>query len=172
MLLLKNLLFTIVVPGTVTVLVPHWILLRSSQVMPDAWGTPQSLAVPPLVLGVATYGWCLWDFATVGRGTPAPFDPPRVFVVRGLYRYVRNPMYLGVVTILLGEAAFFESRQLLAYAAAVFVVFHLVVVVYEEAALRRRFGHRYERYRRAVRRWLPGRDREERMGDPPGGPTA
>jgi protein-S-isoprenylcysteine O-methyltransferase Ste14 len=84
-------------------------------------------------------------------------DPPKHLVVEGLYRYVRNPMYLGVLLLLLGETAFFQSSALLQYTVAWFIVVNLLVVFYEEPALRRRFGDSYERYVRSVHRWLPSR---------------
>ena len=156
---LKNIVFTILVPGTVTILIPYWIVTRSSVAMPSQWGMPQYLAPVPALLGVSVYLRCVWDFASVGRGTPAPIDPPKVLVVRGLYRYVRNPIYLGVLLLLSGEAVFFESWALVRYAIAMFVVSHLFVVLYEEPNLRRRFGEPYERYCRSVRRWIPGKIR-------------
>jgi protein-S-isoprenylcysteine O-methyltransferase Ste14 len=84
-------------------------------------------------------------------------DPPTQLVVRGLYRYVRNPMYLGAFSLLLGEAALFESLPVLLYAVAWFMIINLIVLLYEEPVLHRRFGHSYERYTAAVRRWLPSR---------------
>ncbi|HEX5761394.1 MAG TPA: isoprenylcysteine carboxylmethyltransferase family protein [Thermoanaerobaculia bacterium] len=157
MLFWKNLLFTIVVPGTVTVLLPIWVLRGSGDGAPERWGAPQLLALLPLAAGAAVLLRCIWEFGRVGRGTPAPFDPPKELVVSGLYRYVRNPMYLGVLLILLGEALFFQSRALLVYAAACGLLYHLIVLLYEEPALTRSFGDSYARYRRSVGRWLPGR---------------
>ena len=90
-LLLKNLLFTVVVPGTVVIYVPLQIVEGRS----PAGGFGLALAVPVLLLGAAIYAWCVWDFAMFGRGTPAPIDEPKKLVVRGLYRYTRNPMYVG-----------------------------------------------------------------------------
>lgn len=156
-LLLKNLLFTVLAPGTVTGLVPYWLVATGFVTMPAAWGPSQLLALVPAALGVAIYLWCLWDFAVFGRGTPAPVDPPKRLVARGLYRYVRNPMYVGVLTVLAGEAAFFQSWRLLLYAAAIFLMFHLFTVIYEEPKLLQLFGDSYERYRRRTNRWLPGR---------------
>jgi protein-S-isoprenylcysteine O-methyltransferase Ste14 len=109
----------------------------------------------PLIGGVAILFRCIRDFAVVGRGTLAPIDPPKNLVVSGLYRYVRNPMYVGVLLVLLGEALLFASVSLLIYAAAFFVGAHLFIVLYEEPTLRRRFGESYERYTRTVQRWLP-----------------
>jgi protein-S-isoprenylcysteine O-methyltransferase Ste14 len=94
-------------------------------------------------------------FAAVGRGTPGPWDPPRRFVAAGPYRWVRNPIYLAGMVIVLGEAWLFGSTALLLYAVGVAVAFHLLVVAYEEPRLRDRFGEQYEAYRRAVSRWVP-----------------
>ena len=161
MVLLKDIIFTIFVPGTITILIPYWILTRNFAVVSSHWGMPQYLALLPVLLGVSVYFRCVWDFASVGRGTPAPIDPPKVLVVCGLYRYVRNPIYLGVLFVLLGEAVFFESWALSRYAIGVFVIFHLFVIVYEEPSLRRKFGESYERYCRSVRRWIPGKQYQE-----------
>jgi protein-S-isoprenylcysteine O-methyltransferase Ste14 len=149
-LLLKNILFTLVVPGTVTVYVP--LLLAAN--LPPASGLRFFLAAALLAAGGAVYAWCVWDFATFGRGTPAPIDAPKRLVVRGLYRYVRNPMYVGMLTILSGWTVLFGAT-LLAYALCVWIVFHLFVVFYEEPHLARLFGAEYEDYRTKVRRWLP-----------------
>ncbi|MET0398469.1 MAG: isoprenylcysteine carboxylmethyltransferase family protein [Longimicrobiaceae bacterium] len=157
MLLLKNLLFTVLVPGAVAGLVPYLILARGADASPVVRGSAQWLALAVGVLGAGVYAWCVWDFAARGRGTPAPIDPPRTLVVSGPYRYVRNPMYCGVLLVLVGQVLFFASRPLLLYALAWLGVVHLFVVLYEEPALRRRFGGSYEEYRVAVRRWIPGR---------------
>jgi protein-S-isoprenylcysteine O-methyltransferase Ste14 len=147
--------FTVLVPGTVTVVVPY-LLLR-----PDGTGSPGSLGVfryagfIPIVLGGLTYFWCAWDFVVAGRGTPAPLDPPKELVVRGPYRYVRNPMYVGVASILLGESILFESSAILVYTAVVGCCFSLFVVFYEEPTLKRQFGSSYDRYLKAVPRWFP-----------------
>ncbi len=155
MLLLKNLLFTVLVPGTVAVLIPYWGVTNGPETLPEAWRAPQFFALMPAALGIGIYLWCLWDFASYGRGTPAPIDPPKRLVVRGLYRFVRNPMYVGVLCVILGWGLFFESWRLLRYAGLVFVMFHLFVVFLEEPMLEDRFGAAYERYRREVPRWLP-----------------
>lgn len=156
-LLVKNVLFTLVVPGTTAVLVPYWILERRATPPPAAWGPAQLAAVPLGLVGLALYLACLWQFAHRGRATPAPIDAPRILVVEGPYRYVRNPMYLGVVGVILAWALGFESGELAIYAAAFFLVVHLFVVTYEEPTLRRTFGSSYDAYRDAVRRWVPGR---------------
>lgn len=130
-----------------------------------AWsgiGRPTRFALPQLLGAIATLGgsalavWCILSFAVIGRGTPAPFDPPRRLVIRGPYRYVRNPMYLGAGLALAGAALFYQSGVLLAYAAGFLLVMHAFVVWHEEPTLRQTFGEEYEEYRQRVHRWLPG----------------
>jgi protein-S-isoprenylcysteine O-methyltransferase Ste14 len=161
MLFLKSVLFTMIVPGTVTIVIPYFIVLQGSAVNLGHWTAQQLLGLIAILLGTAILLRCVWDFASVGRGTLAPIDPPKKLVVQGLYRYVRNPMYVGVLVLLLGEAAFFQSAALARYAAGWLVVVHLVVVLYEEPVLRRRFGESYDRYCRSVGRWLPGKRFEQ-----------
>lgn len=101
------------------------------------------------------YFWCAWDFAFAGRGTPAPFDPPKILVARGLYRFVRNPMYVSILMVLLGESLLLKSLLLLRYAAIWLVIVHVFVLLYEEPTLRRKFGASYEQYCKDVGRWIP-----------------
>jgi protein-S-isoprenylcysteine O-methyltransferase Ste14 len=150
-LLFKNLLFTLVVPGTLAVYVPLLIAKTRS----PASGPIFAIAVAVLVVGAAVYAWCVWDFASFGRGTPAPIDAPEKLVVRGLYRYTRNPIYLGVFTVILGWALLFRAAALVIYALIVGTGFHLFVVLYEERHLRREFGSEYGEYCARVGRWLP-----------------
>jgi len=150
--LLKTLLFTVIVPGTVVVLAPRW-LMRGGGTLQGGW--PGVAGALLLVWGAVLYLRCAWDFAVRGRGTPAPVDPPRELIVAGVYRYVRNPMYLGVLSMVVGEAALYRATVLLGYAGALLLAFHLFVVTYEEPTLRRRFGASHERYCAAVPRWLP-----------------
>jgi protein-S-isoprenylcysteine O-methyltransferase Ste14 len=157
-LVLRNVLWTTLFPGTVVGFLPYVILSRRNEFSPGHFELTQIVGLVAMVLGVGTLLKCIWDFAMVGCGTLAPMDPPRVLVVRGLYRYVRNPMYVGVLTALLGEVLFFESRALFQYAMIWLLIVHLFVVLYEERKLRRLFGASYDEYCRAVRRWLPGRE--------------
>lgn len=150
-LFFKNLLFTLVVPGTVAVYVPLRFFRAAEPVHPGL----RFLGIGLVAVGAAVVLWCIWEFGTRGKGTPAPIDAPRRLVVRGLYRYVRNPMYVGVLTVILGWAAFFASGGALVYAVSLAIVFHLVVVLYEERALKSAFGTEYEDYRRRVGRWWP-----------------
>jgi len=143
------------VPGTVTILVPYLLLSSVSRPSSTSLGPLRLVGLLPLLLGVATYLWSAASFALVGKGTPAPIDPPQALVVTGPYRHVRNPMYLGVVLVLLGEALVLASPILLRYAALILLAFHLFVLYYEEPHLRHRFGEAYVHYCRSVPRWLP-----------------
>ena len=106
-------------------------------------------------LGAVLLAACIVEFARSGRGTLSPVDPPRHLVVRGLYRYVRNPMYLSVTTIVLGEALMTQSLSLAFYCAIWFAAANLFVIGYEEPTLRRRFAASYDEYTRHVGRWIP-----------------
>ena len=153
-LFLKNLLFTFFIPGTVAVYVPLLVILRAPP-FPANVAEPWSwLAVAVLLVGTAIYLWCLWDFATFGRGTPAPIDAPKHLVVRGLYRYTRNPMYVGVLTVVFGWALYYGSTAIAVYGVLVWTGFHLFVVKFEEPTLAREFGAEYAEYCRRVRRWF------------------
>lgn len=155
MLAVRNILFALLVPGTVTVVIP-WFIAHRDRVGPFSQWTPwHYLGLLPLATGVAILFWCIRDFAVVGRGTLAPIDPPKVLVARGPYRYVRNPMYIGVMLILLGEAGLFESVGMLIYAAVFLAAAHGFVTFYEEPVLRRKFGESYGAYCRRVHRWRP-----------------
>jgi protein-S-isoprenylcysteine O-methyltransferase Ste14 len=150
-LLIRNLLFVIVVPGTVMVWAPwRWLRLWHGAGIASAL-----LSVPIFLIGGSIFFVCVWDFGSTGRGTPGPWDPPRNLVRRRLYSAVRNPMYLGVLLVLLAEATLFRSLLLLEYAAGVALMFHAFVFVVEEPSLRRKFGENYAQYCAATPRWIP-----------------
>jgi protein-S-isoprenylcysteine O-methyltransferase Ste14 len=122
--------------------------------------TPARLApvgYPLLALGALLVLACLSLFVLRGRGTPAPFDPPRTFVAAGPYRYVRNPMYLGAWLLLAGFGLVRRSPSILLLSLALLLAAHLFVVLVEEPGLARRFGESYEAYRRTTNRWIPRR---------------
>ncbi len=150
--LFKTVLFIVLVPGTVLLVVPYW-LLKSAVPRPAGW--LNWLALAQAALGGAILLKCAWEFAAVGFGTPAPIDPPKSLVVSGLYRFVRNPMYVGVGMVLLSEAALFSSISILKYALATCGAFCLFVLAYEEPRLRRKFGASYKVYCKGVPRWIP-----------------
>ena len=153
-LALRSIFWTLLLPGMVAGYVP-WRFYGIERIR-VRWNAPLPyLAALCISLGVALLAACIWEFARRGRGTLAPVDPPRELVVQGLYRYVRNPMYLSVALILAGELLLAPSRPFLVYAATVFLLFNLVVIGYEERTLRRRFGASSDRYTRQVHRWIP-----------------
>ena len=153
LLLLKNLIFTLVVPGTIGVYVPLFIARDRASVSGASFG----IALALLAAGGALYAWCVWNFAVVGRATPAPVDAPKKLVTHGPYRFVRNPMYAGVFAVILGWAVLFQSVAILRYAFGVALCCHLFVILWEEPHLRRAFGVEYENYCIRVGRWLPKR---------------
>lgn len=153
--ILKTLLFTVVLPGTFGVYLPYWFSTTGPPAplfVADGW---RWLGIPLMALGALGYFWCAWHFAVTGRGTPAPIDPPKVLVVQGLYRYVRNPMYVSVTSFVIGESLLWNARDVLLYVLAVFVGFNLFVLFVEEPTLRAQFGPAYDDYCRQVPRWLP-----------------
>ncbi len=153
-LAVRSLAWTVLLPGMVAGYLP-WRYFGMNQVRLDLLRPTHLLAATLIIFGAVLLTLCIWEFAHSGRGTLAPVDPPRELVVRGLYRYVRNPMYLSVTAIVLGETLFTQSRALFAYWIVWFIAANVFVLGYEEPTLRRRFGSSYERYTQEVGRWLP-----------------
>lgn len=153
-LAVRSIVWAALLPGLFAGYLP-WRFFGLANVQLSARNPFQLLGLLCIGLGVALLLACIWEFARSGRGTLAPVDPPRQLVVRGLYRYVRNPMYLSVTTIVLGELLLTHSRGLLIYWAIWFAAVNLLVIGYEEPTLRRQFGSAYERYTQTVRRWVP-----------------
>ena len=156
--LARTALFTAIVPGVVAGYLPLRVIGRDGE-MPHGWSY---IGAVPLAIGLVVYAWTAFDFAWTGRGTPAPIDPPRQLVIQGLYRYVRNPMYVGVLLVIAGQAVLRRSWQTMGYAMAVAIVFAVFVVVLEEPLLRAQFGAAYSQYCSEVPRWLPRRARSAR----------
>ena len=154
MLWMRTALFTIVVPGTVLLFVPYGLLAAELGPSVDL-GLIRWFGLLPLSIGLVIILYCFTTFVHRGRGTPAPYDPPQELVVAGLYRYLRNPQYVGVILVVVGEALLAEAPILSAYAAFLAIVYHLFVRYYEEPTLGRMFGDAYFRYCKAVPRWLP-----------------
>lgn len=153
--LIRAVTYATVFIGVVLIYLPARALSWAGIDRPARFGLPQLLGTIATVGGAALAVWCILSFAVIGRGTPAPFDPPRRLVIRGPYRYVRNPMYLGAGLALAGAALFYQSGALLAYAVVFLLAMHAFVVWYEEPTLRQTFGEGYEAYLQRVRRWLP-----------------
>ena len=149
---LKSLFFLIFVPGLFVGYVPFAFLFVGPQI---DLGFLSYLVLPLWLIGAIMILWCFWDFLVKGKGTPAPIDPPKELVVSGLYKVVRNPMYVGVLLMLIGHFLCFWYLSLLIYAVFFFIAFHLFVINYEEPNLKKRFGATYEDYISKVPRWMP-----------------
>ena len=148
----KSLLYLIFEAGLFALYIPLAFLRTGPRIETDVISF---LAIPLWLIGGLTVLWCFWEFTFKGRGTPAPIDPPKELVVTGSYRYVRNPIYVGVVSIFLGHFLWFGYWALLIYTVFAFIGVYLFVVLYEEPTLRSKFGTAYEDYLKRVPRWLP-----------------
>lgn len=156
-LIARNVAMIVLFPGMVTVYIPYRLLAPTSFPSLNSWSLSHFLAAVAMLVGATILLISIWSFALVGRGTLAPFDETRKLIVVGLYRYVRNPMYLGVILILLAESWFFRSSELLAYTGVCFAVANILVIGYEENRLRYKYGDEFICYCERVRRWIPGR---------------
>lgn len=154
-LFLRNLFFTILQPGLVAGLFPYMILgSPDTAVFKKNLNPYQYTAIFIFAVGLIILFYCISMFAIKGKGTLSPADPTKKLVISGLYKYSRNPMYIGVMLILIGEALFFNSTSLWIYTAFVFIAFNLFIVLHEEPRLKRDFGTEYQQYLKAVRRWF------------------
>lgn len=154
---MRHLISILLLPFTVTVLIPYWLISRYGTGDPAPWVAGSGLLFA--TIGLTLLGWCVWLFARVGRGTLAPWDPTTNLVAAGPYAYVRNPMISGVLMILLGEAVYFDSSALQWWAIIFLVINHAYSVFIEEPGLEKRFGQAYRAYKTRVPRWLPKRPR-------------
>ncbi len=159
--ILNTILFTILVPGTVAILIPRWLVGGYEWPAHNLWTWLGSLI---FFCGAGIYFRCAWEFAVRGLGTPAPIAPTQFLVTTALHRYVRNPMYLGVAIAILGQAVILRSVHVAEYAVVMLLIAHVFVVLYEEPTLLRQFGESYGEYRKSVPRWVPrGRPRQEKQ---------
>ena len=153
--LIRALTYAAIFIGVVLVYVPASILSSAGISGPPGNGAGHIVAMVMVAGGVALALWCVLTFALVGKGTPAPFDPPRRLVIVGPYRFVRNPMYLGAGLALLGLALYYGSASLFGFVGLFLLIVFLFIVGYEEPTLRRTFGADYEAYTKRVGRFLP-----------------
>jgi|SRR4051812_2111045 protein-S-isoprenylcysteine O-methyltransferase Ste14 len=144
-------IFSFILPITVLVIVPAWIEKNWTININFSLFAGSTLVLIGLMIMVV----CISSFIRIGHGTLAPWSPTKKLVVRGLYRYVRNPMILGVWIVLLGEALALKSQNILIWAASFFVINTIYFIVYEEPDLEDRFGEEYRDYKKHVSRWLP-----------------
>lgn len=152
---LRTVAFLVAVPGTVAGWLPWYFAGSPPLLTADGRIAARSFGLVIAALGTAILLWCAREFARRGRGTPAPYDPPVALVTSGLYQFTRNPMYVGVVTMIVGQALWFGSISVLIYGALVGLAFHARVVIFEEPRLTRMFGAAYTDYCAYVPRWLP-----------------
>lgn len=150
---LKSLFFLVLVPGLLIGYFPYLISTGDTELI--ALGVLRYLAFPLLLIGWTAMLWCFWNFLVNGRGTPAPFDPPRELVAVEPYRFVRNPMYAAGLVTLLGWMLWSPSLPLIVAPFLFFTVAHLFVTGYEEPTLKKKFGAAYEEYCKRVPRWIP-----------------
>lgn len=143
--------------GLLLIFVPAQLLESSGMTRPAATGGFQIVGMVVGAAGAALALWCVATFAVVGKGTPAPFDPPRRLVVSGPYAFVRNPMYIGAELVLVGVALFYESLSVLGYATVFAFIVYSFIMLYEEPTLRRSFGEEYDSYTGSVPRMWPRR---------------
>ena len=155
LILLRALTYATLFVAFFLVVVPQRLLNASGYKWGGAPGWSELAGTGLVIVGFALVVWCLVTFAFIGRGTAAPFDPPRKLVVVGPYRFVRNPIYLGAAVAMLGAAMVLWSWWLILYALVVLIVTHLLVILYEEPHLRQVFGQPYVDYLRTVHRWIP-----------------
>lgn len=153
--LIRTLTYATLFIAFVLIYLPARVLAWAGVVRPGVMHWPQLGGLIIGSVGAVIALSCVVAFAWIGKGTPAPFDPPRRLVVRGPYRFVRNPMYLGAAIALAGAALFYQSTALLAFVALFLLATHLFVLLYEEPTLRRSFGQEYQTYCEHVHRWLP-----------------
>ncbi|MGA2569984.1 MAG: isoprenylcysteine carboxylmethyltransferase family protein [Terracidiphilus sp.] len=163
--LIRTITYAALFIGFVLIYLPARLLAWSGIVRPAGVGWPQVVGLTIGTVGAVVALSCVFSFAFIGKGTPAPFDPPRRLVVRGPYRFVRNPMYIGASLAVTGAALFYESAALAAFVAGFLLVTHLFVVIYEEPTLRRLFGPEYGEYCHSVHRWLPSAGHRQLKAD-------
>jgi protein-S-isoprenylcysteine O-methyltransferase Ste14 len=148
----KSLLYLIFEASLFALYIPLALLRVGSRI---ETGVISFFAIPLWLIGSLMILRCFWDFTFKGRGTPVPSDPPKELVITGFYRYVRNPIYVGVLAIFLGHFLWFGYWALLIYTVFAFIGVHSFVVLYEEPTLQRKFGAAYEDYLKRVPRWIP-----------------
>jgi protein-S-isoprenylcysteine O-methyltransferase Ste14 len=153
--LFRAITFATLFTAIILIYVPGNLLSAAGIAQPASFGWEHVAGIMVGTIGAAIAVWCILIFAFVGKGTPAPFDPPRKLVTRGPYRFVRNPMYIGATLALAGASLYYWSAALLGYTGVFLFFCHVFVTLYEEPVLRRTFQQEYEEYCSRVKRWWP-----------------
>ncbi len=154
-MIVETVLATLLVPGVAIFAIPYIILRWTGTGWPSSLGLLQATSFGFGLIGMGMVIWVSFSFVTKGRGTPIPLDPPAEFVASGLFRFVRNPMYVGVTLTLLSEALFFGSGGILIFAGLLWLTLHLFLLLIEEPQLKARFGESYQGYLESTPRWVP-----------------
>ena len=152
--LLGTLFFLLLIIPFFLIWIPRTILLSAEQIYSFNIGGFRYLGLVPIILGVVIYVFCSGSFVFIGKGSPIPFTPTKTLIVTGFYRFVRNPLYIAGIFVLVGEAFLFQSIGIFIYCLIMFGIFNFHVIV-EEALLVEKFGTDYEQYRNSVPRWIP-----------------
>jgi protein-S-isoprenylcysteine O-methyltransferase Ste14 len=149
----KNLIFTILQPGVVAGLIPYWLIMNNLGSNPESkWNCLIGLILA--FTGIVVCMICIIQFAVDGKGTLSPLYPTKSLVIKGFYKYSRNPMYVGVLLTLIGESTYFLSWILAVYTIFIFAMFYTFILLVEEPRLTKDFGEEYYNYKIKVRRWL------------------
>lgn len=154
MMVVRLFFYALVLPGVILLYLPMRIGIGSGWFVDI--GPARYLGPMLMAAGLLLYFWCVLDFADERHVSVSPAAASQ-FIVQGPYQFVRNPMYIGGLTTLVGHGLWFQAPAMIPYILMVFVAFHLLIVLYEEPAFERRFGDEYRVYRESVRRWIPGR---------------
>ncbi|MFX0203846.1 MAG: methyltransferase family protein [Candidatus Hodarchaeota archaeon] len=150
-----SIIITVFFVGLFCYFIPRWILDWDFLLFPLEIGVFRFIGLVPIILGVVTMIGFIWGWILSGTGTPLQFDTPKELIVRGSYRFVRNPMYVGYCLIMIGEVLLFKSSVLVLYFLVLFLFLHMFVVFVEEPMLKLKFGESYEQYCKSVPRWVP-----------------
>lgn len=154
-LLLRNLLFTLLQPGFAVGIIPIAIrTMTGGELVPEVWEWTNFVGAALIVFGFTIAAICIVRFAYEGRGTLSPLDPTKRLVVRGFYKYSRNPMYIGMMLIITGEAMYWMSWPVAVYGVLLFIGFNAFIILHEEPRLKREFPTEYAEYMTRVRRWI------------------
>jgi protein-S-isoprenylcysteine O-methyltransferase Ste14 len=153
-MIILSILSILIVPLITFFIIPYLFVSNMLAVWPRQIGVLEIIAGILIFIGLALFIWVIYAHAHYGKGTPAPFNPPKKFVASGAYRYSRNPMYVGAITLLIGEALLLKAPWMLLFTACIFLLFLLYVKYEEEPRLIQRYGASYQEYMKRVPRWI------------------
>lgn len=153
-MIILSILVTLLIPLLVLVVVPYLFISFDLAIFPQALGVWEIIAILLILLGFILVVWVGVAYAREGRSTPVPLSPPKKFVAKGPYTLSRNPMYVGMLVVIIGEALLLQAPWMLAFTTLIFIIFYLYVKFEEEPRMIQRFGASYQDYMKKVPRWL------------------